>query len=198
MGGPAYRSWSRPWHVPGPISNNCLHPDKNALDYIAIRDPAWHISTKLHYTAYAPHYSFFCKARVSVKYSCTRLTRLCICVDADYIDGLFQPLTLKIGMHIAVDSIRVCTKRFLVRSLRNSAPEIRSSLYSAQMRASHHQISNISVAKRRRTKSFGNGIVRLLIVLHIAMCVPIFSFIGLNAAKIDPSKVVYKNTQRSG
>ena len=33
------------------------------------------------------------------------------------------------------------------------APEIRSSLYSAQMRALHHQISNISTW--RRTKSVG-------------------------------------------
>ena len=64
-----------------------------------------------------------------VEYSCTR-----ICISVDDIDGLFQPPTLKIGMHVAVDSIKVCTKGFPVRSLR-SAPEIRSSSYSAQMRA---------------------------------------------------------------
>ena len=46
---------------------------------------------------------------------------------------VFQPLTLKIGMHVAVDSVEVCTKGFLVRSL-CSAPEIRSLLYSAQKR----------------------------------------------------------------
>ena len=28
------------------------------------------------------------------------------------------------------------------------------------------------------------------------MCVPIFSYIGFNSAKIDLSKVVYKNTRR--
>ena len=36
-----------------------------------------------------------------------------------------------------------------------------------------------------------------LLVLHIAMRVPIFSFICLNAAKLDLSKVVDKNTQRT-
>ena len=59
-------------------------------------------------------------------------------------------------------------------------------------KCAHHQISNISVAKRRRIKSFGT----IASFAYIAMCVPIFSFIGLNAAKIDLSKVVYKNTQR--
>ena len=63
------------------------------------------------------------------------------------------------------------------------------------MRAPPNLDSRIS-PWRSVARAAQNPLKRLL-VLHIAMCVPIFSFIGLNAAKIDLSKVVYKNTQRN-
>ena len=59
--------------------------------------------------------------------------------------------------------------------------------------------TNVRTTKSRispwRSIAAQNPLVRLL-VLHTEMCVLIFSFIGLNAVKIDLSKVVYKNTQR--
>ena len=78
-------------------------------------------------------------------------------------------------MHVAVYSTKVCTKGFPVRSL-HSAPEIRSSLYSAQMRAP----PNLEYLRGEAgSVAAQNPLIRLL-VLHTAMCVPMFSFIGLN------------------
>ena len=73
-----------------------------------------------------------------------------------------------------------------MRSL-HSAPEIRSSLYSAQMRAP----PNLEYLRAWRI----SGTIASFAYSNVCTNFQL-QFIGLNAAKIDLSKVVYKNIQR--